>query len=59
MKQSHDELLWALSDGSRTDMEAWDRADVMDFYRGLEIHQARVKRMLKKNQPEEQKPWRS
>lgn len=40
-------MLWALSDGSKTDMEAWDRADVMDFFRGLSIHQERIKKLLK------------
>jgi hypothetical protein len=43
---NHDELLWALSDGSRTDIEAWDRADVFEVFRGLTIHQARVTKKL-------------
>lgn len=34
-------------------MDAWDRADVFDFFRGLEIHQARIKKQLKQNDH----PW--
>jgi hypothetical protein len=47
VKRDHDELLWALSDGSKSDMDAWDREDVDRVFTGLEIHQARVKRALK------------
>ncbi len=38
----------AISDGSKTDMEAWDRSDVFDFFRGLQIHTERIKRLTKK-----------
>lgn len=54
MKHDHDELLWALSDGSKTDMDAWDREDVDRVFTGLAIHQARVKRAL--NEAESNKP---
>lgn len=49
LKRQHDELLWALSDGSKSDMDAWDRADVFDFFRGVVIKQDHIKRMLKES----------
>ena len=45
-RKNHEELLWALSDGSKTDMDAWNASDVMEVLRGLEMHEKRVKRML-------------
>jgi len=41
------ELLWAMSSGERSDMEAWDRADVFEFYRGLLIHKQKVEEQLR------------
>jgi hypothetical protein len=35
-------------------MDAWDRADIFEFYTGLEIHKARVDKLLKKNKAQ---PW--
>lgn len=28
-------------------MDAWDRSDVFDFYRGVLIHQDRIKKLMK------------
>src|SRR5690606_7847958 len=49
LKRQHDELLWALSDGSKSEMDAWDRADVFEFFRGVLIKQDHIKRMLKES----------
>lgn len=36
------ELLWAISDGSRTDMDAWNAKSVEEFFMGLWIHQDKI-----------------
>lgn len=42
------DLLYALSDGTKTDMDAWDNTDVVEFFMGLWVHQERIDKQLKK-----------
>lgn len=47
IEKSHTDLLYALSDGKKSDMDAWRGSPVQDVYMGLWIHQDRIKERLK------------
>ena len=36
-------LLYIISDGSKSDMDAWKRADIFEFYTGLWVFQDKIK----------------
>lgn len=42
------DLLYAISDGSKSDMDAWTRAEVGDFFMGLWTHQDAIARHEKR-----------
>lgn len=40
------DLLYAMSDGSKTDMDAWAGADIYDFFLGLWSHHDAIEKMI-------------
>ena len=47
------ELLWAMSDGSKSDMDRWGTTLVGEFFMGLWVHQEKIEKVLEKMNQQE------